>query len=75
MAKTFTFESGMAELEELVSALEKGELSLEDSFKAYEKGVRLAARLRNVLDQGDRRIMMLNESLEKTDITNEVTDE
>ena len=75
MAKAFSFESGMNELEALVEALEKGELSLEESFKAYEKGVKLAAQLKSVLDQGDQRIMALTESLAKTDITDEVTPE
>ena len=73
MAKSLSFESGMEELEALVSALEKGELSLEESFKAYEKGVRLASQLKAILDQGDQRILALNESLNKTDITDEVT--
>ncbi len=75
MAKAFSFESGMNELEALVEALEKGELSLEESFKAYEKGVKLASQLKAVLDQGDQRIMALTESLSKTDITDEVTPE
>lgn len=75
MAKSFSFESGMNELEALVEALEKGELSLEESFKAYEKGVKLAAQLKSVLDQGDQRIMALTENLSKTDITDEVTPE
>ena len=75
MAKAFSFESGMNELETLVEALERGELSLEESFKAYEKGVKLASQLKAVLDQGDQRILALTESLSKTDITGEVTQE
>ncbi|MBQ8954216.1 MAG: exodeoxyribonuclease VII small subunit, partial [Clostridia bacterium] len=49
--------------------------SLEESFKAYEKGVKLASQLKAVLDQGDQRILALTESLSKTDITGEVTQE
>ena len=75
MAKAFSFEAGMNELETLVEALEKGELSLEESFKAYEKGVKLASQLKAVLDQGDQRILALTESLSMTDITDEVTKE
>lgn len=73
MAKAFSFEEGMAELEELVAALEKGEMTLDESFKAYEKGVKLAARLKDTLDQSEKRIQLLTESLTKTDITDEVT--
>lgn len=75
MAKGFTFEAGMEELEELVGTLERGDMSLEDSFKAYEKGVKLAAKLKEVLDAGDKRISLLTESLHKEDITDEVTEE
>lgn len=73
MAKAFSFEEGMAELEELVAALERGEMTLDESFKAYEKGVKLASRLKDTLDQGEKRIQMLTGSLTKTDITDEVT--
>ena len=75
MAKNASFEEGMAELEALVSGLERGETSLEESFKAYEKAVKLAARLRETLDEGDRRIRLLTESLKKEDITDEVTEQ
>ena len=73
MAKAFSFEEGMAELEALVAALEKGEMTLDESFKAYKKGVKLASKLKDTLDQGEKRIQMLTESLNKTDITDEVT--
>ena len=73
MAKAFSFEEGMAELEALVAALEKGEMTLDESFKADEKGVKLASKLKDTLDQGEKRIQMLTESLNKTDITDEVT--
>ena len=63
----------MAELEALVAALEKGEMTLDESFKAHEKGVKLASKLKDTLDQGEKRIQMLTDSLNKTDITDEVT--
>ena len=39
MTEKITFEAGMQELEGLVKELEAGELSLEDSFVAYERAV------------------------------------
>ncbi|MBR7041298.1 MAG: exodeoxyribonuclease VII small subunit [Clostridia bacterium] len=65
MEERFSFESGMAELEEIVSALEKGEMSLDDSFKAYQKGVKLYSRLKALLDEGDRKIIELTSQGEK----------
>ena len=61
----FTFESGMQELEDLVRALEKGDLSLEESFKAYERGIELKNKLSAILDDGDRRITILAEDGER----------
>jgi len=62
MKKKISFEEGMQELEALVQGLEAGELSLEDSFKAYEKAVALKNSLSDLLDEGDRRIRVLTDA-------------
>ena len=62
MKKKITFEEGMQELEALVQGLEAGELSLEDSFKAYEKAVALKNSLSALLDESDKRIRVLTEA-------------
>ena len=64
MKKKITFEEGMQELEALVQGLETGELSLEDSFKAYEKALALKNSLSALLDEGDKRIRVLTEAEE-----------
>jgi|LSQX01.1.fsa_nt_gb exodeoxyribonuclease VII small subunit len=61
----FSFEQGMEELEALVRALETGEVPLEESFKAFERGMALKARLEKILSEGDRRIRVLTESGEE----------
>ncbi|WMJ23032.1 exodeoxyribonuclease VII small subunit [Paludicola sp. MB14-C6] len=38
-----TFEKALLQLEELITSLEKGELSLEQSIQVYEQGVKLTA--------------------------------
>ena len=53
------FEAGMQELERLACALESGEMSLEDSFAAYERASALKAMLEKLLDEGDRRIRVI----------------
>ena len=65
MKKKISFEEGMQELEALVQGLEAGELSLEDSFKAYEKAVALKNSLGALLDEGDRRIRVLTDAGER----------
>jgi exodeoxyribonuclease VII small subunit len=62
MTEKITFEAGMQELEALVKELEAGELSLEDSFVAYERAVALKKRLAALLDEGDRRVRVLTEA-------------
>lgn len=59
MANKFTFEAGMAELEAIVKSLEKGDLPLEESFKAFERGVKLSEQLKGILERGDARIREL----------------
>ena len=54
-----TFEQGLEELEALVRALESGEMPLEESFQAFERGMRLKKELQELLDEGDRRIRVL----------------
>ncbi|PJZ45353.1 exodeoxyribonuclease VII small subunit [Leptospira brenneri] len=39
--KTISFEEALRELEEIAEKLERGTLSLEDSIKAYERGMEL----------------------------------
>lgn len=57
--KKLSFEQGMEELEALVSGLEKGEMTLDQSFSAYEKGVALLGELRAQLKAGEGRVMAL----------------
>ena len=51
-----SFEEGMAALEDRIAAISGGELSLEDTMKAYEEGVTLAAQLEELLAQHERRL-------------------
>jgi exodeoxyribonuclease VII small subunit len=57
--KTKTFESSLAELEQIVKKLEDGEQPLEDSLKLFEDGVKLARECRERLTQAERRIEVL----------------
>ena len=55
-------EAGMQELEELARALESGEMTLEDSFAAFERANALRRELQRLLDEGDERIRVLTEA-------------
>ena len=62
MANKLKFEQGMQELEALAHALESGEMTLEESFKAYEKASKLHKQLSQLLDEGDQKIRLLTEN-------------
>ncbi|RII27285.1 MAG: exodeoxyribonuclease VII small subunit [Geobacter sp.] len=53
------FETSLKKLEEVVRKLEGGELSLEDSLKAFEEGVRQAAFCNKKLNEAEQRVEML----------------
>ena len=63
--KKLTFEDGMQELEEIVRALELGQMPLEESFKAFERATALQKSLQDMLDEGDRRIRVLTQAGER----------
>lgn len=65
MKKKMTFEEGMAELETIAANLESGEISLEESFKAYQKGMELYRGLQEILNEGDARIIELTREGER----------
>jgi exodeoxyribonuclease VII small subunit len=53
------FESALEELEQVVEQLESGELSLEDSLSAFEKGVGLVRFCNQKLNEVEKKIEML----------------
>lgn len=59
MSKGIHFEQSVMELEDIVKQLELGELSLEDSLKQFEKGISLARRCQEVLNQAEQKIETL----------------
>ena len=53
------FEECLARLEQIVAALESGNLPLEESLKVFEEGVSLARHCGRYLEQAERRIEVL----------------
>ena len=56
-----SFESALAEFEALVEKMERGDLSLEDSVSAYERGVVLHRYCEEALSTAERKIRILTE--------------
>ncbi|RFA38861.1 exodeoxyribonuclease VII small subunit [Alkalilimnicola ehrlichii] len=55
----FNFERSLQELETLVSKMEQGELSLEESLKAFERGVELTRSCQQALQAAEQKVEIL----------------
>ena len=53
------FEAALAELEQIVARLERGELKLEESLKLFERGVELTRQCRQSLDGAELKVQQL----------------
>lgn len=60
-SKDINFEKALSELEALVSKMENGDLSLEESLKAFEQGVKLTRDCQTRLTEAEQRVQMLME--------------
>lgn len=58
--KTIDFEKSLQQLEAIVSKLEKGELSLEESIKHFEQGVKLSRECQQALRCAEQKISVLS---------------
>jgi exodeoxyribonuclease VII small subunit len=54
-----TFELALAQLEQIVQKLERGELPLEESLRLYEEGIRLSRLCHGKLEEAEGRIEVL----------------
>lgn len=57
-----TFEESVAQLEQIVAAIESGQIGLEQSLAKYEQGMELVKRCRGILDKAEKRIEQLTET-------------
>jgi exodeoxyribonuclease VII small subunit len=54
-----TFEESLSELEALVENMETGELSLEDSLSAFERGIALTRYCQQALQAAEQKVEIL----------------
>ena len=57
--KKLTFEQQITRLEEIVSALEQGDVQLADSLALFEEGTRLATACSSMLDEAEQKVVKL----------------
>ncbi len=54
-----SFEQAMAELEQVVGQLEKGDVPLEDSIKLYERGAQLKKHCETKLKEAEEKVAQI----------------
>ena len=60
-APKFEFEKALAELNNLVSQMERGDISLEDALSHFEKGIQLTRQCQQALQEAEQKVSVLLE--------------
>lgn len=60
-AEELSFEQAMQELETIVSKMEQGDITLEASLQSFERGIALARRSQNLLEQAQQKVQILTQ--------------
>lgn len=63
------FEASLAELEALVTRMEEGSLSLEESLAAFERGIKLTRDCQSALRDAELRIKALTQEGDELDLS------
>ncbi len=56
--KSIDFEEALDQLEELVEDMENGDLTLEESLKAFEQGIKLTRECQSALSQAEQKVQL-----------------
>lgn len=59
--KELNLEEAFAKLEETVADLEREDISLEDSFLVYQKGMELLKQCNQAIDRIEKKVLVLEE--------------
>ncbi len=59
--KSYPFEASLAKLESLVEQMESGDLSLDDSLKIFEQGIKLTRECQQALADAEQKVSLLME--------------
>ncbi len=65
MAKKKSLEGSMEQLEDIVSKLESGEFTLDESLKKFEEGIKLYNECKSFLANAETKIKTLSEEFKE----------
>jgi exodeoxyribonuclease VII small subunit len=73
--ETLAFEKSLKELEALVTKMEQGNLSLEESLQHFERGIQLTRTCQQALKAAEQKVEILLNKSGQDDITPFTTDD
>lgn len=59
--QSLSLEEAFTQIEEVISRLETEEITLEESFSAYNQGMALLAKCNETIDQVEKKVLKVNE--------------
>lgn len=63
-----SLESSFEEISDIISRLEQDDISLEDSFKLYQEGIKLLQHCNNSIDKVEKQLIILGEKNESDEL-------
>ena len=59
--QTLSLEDAFAQIEEVIGRLETEDITLEQSFAEYNRGMALLAQCNETIDQAEKKVLKINE--------------
>ena len=70
-----TFEASMARLEQIVRAMERGDVALEESLKLFQEGTELVRNCQKLLDEAQMQVKMIMTAADGSPVEEDFRDE
>ena len=70
-----TFEASMARLEQIVRAMERGDVALEESLKLFQEGTELVRNCQKLLDEAQLQVKKIMTAVDGSPVEEDFRDE
>lgn len=72
---SLTFEENMQRLEQIVRAMERGDVALEESLKLFQEGTQLVERCGKLLDEAELQVKKISTAADGSPVEEDFVDE
>ncbi|MCE9679136.1 exodeoxyribonuclease VII small subunit [Shewanella sp. AS1] len=66
--ENLSFEDSLSELEQIVADLERGDVSLDDALKQFERGINLVRNSQGKLEQAQQKVTILTQENDQSSL-------